>query len=95
MTSDRRIGNAFVDWSRIDIGLADWQWIGDGSAMGWRIGDEFGDGLVDWSRIDIRLAMDWRWMGGLVVDYDRIGGLVMEWRRIGGLAEDWGWIGDG
>ena len=56
---------------------------------------QFGGGLVDWSRIDIRLAMDWRWMGGLMVDYDRIGGLVMEWRRIGGLAEDWGWIGDG
>ena len=48
--------------------------------------------------------MDWRWMGGLVVDYDRIGGLVMEWRRIGGLVTDiqvglrladWRWIGSG
>ena len=65
---------------------------------------QFGGGLVDRSRIDIRLAMDWRWMGGLAMDDNRIGGLVMDWHRIGGLmmyfqiglglALNW-WIVDG
>ena len=31
---DWQIGNGLVDWSRIDIGLEDWQWIG-GLAMDW------------------------------------------------------------
>ena len=40
---DWRIGDGLVDWSRIDIGLTNWQWIG-GFVMDWRIGNR----LADW-----------------------------------------------
>ena len=83
LVMDRHMTGRFPeDRHRIDMGLADWQWLG-GLAMDWQFGIgladwrrigglamdwQFGDGLVDWSRIDFRSAMDWRWMGGLVMD---------------------------
>ena len=58
------IDNGLTDWQRIGNGLAaDLRWIG-GSATDW----QFGGGLVERSKIDIRMAMDWRWMVGLVMD---------------------------
>ena len=62
----------------------DWQWIGDGLAMDWRIGDGFPDGLglalywwiidgfTDWSRIGIGLAA-WSWICTELEDWRCIG----------------------
>ena len=44
------IGDGLVDWSRIDMRLADWQWICQGLANG--------DGLADWRWIG-RFVTDW------------------------------------
>ena len=42
-----KIGNRLAkDWHRIDIGFADWQWLG-GLAVDWQIGN----GLADWQWI--------------------------------------------
>ena len=65
--------------------------------MDWHV---IGRLVTDWSRIDIRLATDWRWIGGLMMDLHRMGGLAMDWRMIGarlmwlgridtGLAQNW------
>ena len=50
--------------------------------------------MIDWSRIDIRLAMDWQWIDGLVINWHRNGVLVMDFQIGLGLALNW-WIGDG
>ena len=39
---DWQIGHGLVDWSGIDIGLADCRWIG-GLAMDWQIGNGLAD----------------------------------------------------
>ena len=50
-------GRWVEDRRRIDMGLADWQWLG-GLANDW----QFGNGLADLRRIG-RLPVDWRWIG--------------------------------
>ena len=48
-----KIGPGSADWSRIGIGLEDWNWIG-GLVMDWQIGD----GFADLSKICIEF-LDW------------------------------------
>ena len=56
-----KIGNRLAkDWLRIDIGFADWKWLG-GLAVDLRIGN----GLADWQSIGDGSAYDWEIGRGL------------------------------
>ena len=49
-----KIGSRMAkDWHRIDIGFADWEWLG-GLAVDWQIGN----GLADWQWIGDGSAYD-------------------------------------